>query len=205
PALVSNGRIAPAPTSESRPTSEAVSPTSVKSRFWLLRKQDLALARPLMKWISSMHSRRLSKALLAILGSGLLLRLILAYLILPASGLDQYPYTAWGLELSSNGPGRFYADMPYPDYPPGYLYVLWMIGVLSQKVAHSTGKDVQSVMYLLLKLPPMLLDVGTGLLIFWLAQHLRREAKRTQRAALTAAAIYVFNPVVLYDSAVWGQ
>ena len=155
-----------------------------------------------------MDSRPLRSMLLfALLGTALALRLLLAYVILPDSGHpgDLYWYSRWALTLARVGPGEFYAVNPETDYPPGYLYVLWLVGYVSQALASAMGTDVQRLCISLLKLPPMLLDIGAGFLIYRIARYCTTETRTTERTALVAAAVYVFNPVVLYDSVIWGQ
>src|SRR5207237_992390 len=39
-------------------------------------------------------------------------------------------YQAWAERLASIGPGRFYEPGYFCDYPPGFLYVLWLLGAL---------------------------------------------------------------------------
>jgi len=52
----------------------------------------------------------------------------------------------------------------------------------------------------IVKLIPSLFDLATGLLIYF---FVRRQA--SFKLASVATAIYVFNPAVIYDAAVWGQ
>jgi Gpi18-like mannosyltransferase len=155
-----------------------------------------------------MDSHRFApRPLLALLGAGLLLRLLLAYVLFPNSGHpgDIGLYSQWALTLASVGPGDFYAKTDLVDYPPGYLYVLWVIATASQTIASIAKMPVQSVLVVLLKIPPMLIDIGVGLLLYRITLHGSHKANASQRTGLFAAAIYIFNPVVLYDSAIWGQ
>lgn len=151
--------------------------------------------------------RQAPKPLLILLSFGLILRLLLAYFILPGSGFpnDVHWFSQWGLTLEKVGPSHFYAASPDTDYPPGYLYILWFVGSISQALASATGTDVQSISMSLVKLPPMLLDIGDALLLYHVAQRLSVDPKTSASAGVTAAAIYLFNPVSWYDSAIWGQ
>jgi hypothetical protein len=130
--------------------------------------------------------------LLAVLGAGLLLRLLLAYAIYPGQGFatDLQLFGGWARALAAGGPATFYAGAPSANYPPGYLYVLWALGSLS-------GGQVPAG---LLKLPAILADVGVALLLYRLAGRWRGP-----RAGLLAAGLYLFVPVTWYDSALWGQ
>jgi hypothetical protein len=130
--------------------------------------------------------------LLAILGAGLLLRLVLAFLVFPGQGFatDLQLFAEWARSLAAGGPASFYASTPSANYPPAYLYVLWALGGLS-------GGQVPAAV---LKLPAIVADVGVAVLVARLAGRWRGP-----RAGLGAAALYLFIPVTWYDSALWGQ
>ncbi|MEA2676350.1 MAG: dolichyl-phosphate-mannose-protein mannosyltransferase [Chloroflexota bacterium] len=138
---------------------------------------------------------------------GLLLRLTIAYVLLPGSGFksDISTFTAWAIQLGQNGPGSFYANAGFADYPPGYLYVLWILGGLGGLLAPLAHGDAVAATAALIKLPPILLDIAVGALLFYVVRSWRASRPDASRLALIAAALYVFNPVTWYDSAVWGQ
>lgn len=138
---------------------------------------------------------------------GLLLRLTIAYVLLPGSGFesDIGTFTAWALNLAQNGPGTFYAGGGFADYPPGYLYVLWLLGGLGNLLAPFANGSAASATMALIKIPPILLDIAVGALLFHVVRSWRANRPDAPRLALIAAALYVLNPVTWYDSAVWGQ
>ena len=72
---------------------------------------------------------------------GLALRLIIAYVLFPGSGFesDIGSFTSWALTLAHDGPGGFYANAGFADYPPGYLYVLWVLGSIGSGLAELLG------------------------------------------------------------------
>ena len=133
-------------------------------------------------------------ALVVILALGLAFRLIIAYVLLPGSGfgVDRGTFQAWAGELAANGPLGFYDRGFFIDYTPGYLYVLWVVGIVGQAVG-GIGD--------LIKLPPILADVA----IAWLVHAMVRELGGSRRAALLGAAVVLVNPVTWFDSAIWGQ
>jgi predicted membrane-bound dolichyl-phosphate-mannose-protein mannosyltransferase len=133
-------------------------------------------------------------AIVLVLALGLALRLIIAYL-LPGSGFetDIGAFRAWADDLARNGPLGFYERPFFHDYTPGYLYVLWVVGLIGQ----ATG----GISDLLLKTPAILADIALG----WLVWSMARELGAGQRPALIGAAIVVLNPVTWFDSVVWGQ
>ena len=131
----------------------------------------------------------------ALLALGLVLRLIIAYVLLPGSGfgVDLGSFSAWAVELARNGPWGFYDRPIFVDYTPGYLYVLWALGLVSE----ATGIAIGS----LLKLPAIAADLGLALAAFALAA----ELGASRRGALVAAAVVLFVPITWFDSAVWSQ
>ncbi len=130
-------------------------------------------------------------ALLVLIGLGLGVRLLAAYVIFPGQGYsgDLGLFGDWATTLARVGPGAFYASASSANYPPGYLYLLWAIG--------SIGGDATGS---LLKLPAIAADIGIALLAFRVADRWFGG-----RSGLLAAALYLFVPVTWYDSALWGQ
>lgn len=75
---------------------------------------------------------------------------------------------------------------------PGYLYVLWGLGKINLlNIIPST---------LLYKLPAMLADLATGFLVYKILSKAKNE-----KWGLIGAAVYVFNPAILFNSTFWGQ
>ncbi len=156
---------------------------------------------------SPLDARAAAFGIAILLLVGLLLRLTIAYVLLPGSGFesDIGTFTAWAFQLGQRGPADFYATAGFADYPPGYLYVLWLIGGIGNTLAPMANGDAASAIASLIKIPPMLADLAIGYLLYHLVLSWRRPHLDAQRLALLAAAIYVFNPVTWYDSAIWGQ
>jgi dolichyl-phosphate-mannose-protein mannosyltransferase len=144
--------------------------------------------------------------LLCLFALGLAIRLLLAW---RSNGLefDISLFRAWSDRLVADGPSRMYAgdhfdpiSPNFVDYAPGYLYVLYGLGKLSQVL---TG-DAPSVF--LLKLPAIVADLGLAVVVMAIAQRLRplsTEGRVPVRVA--AAAAILFNPAIILVSAVWGQ
>jgi len=137
-----------------------------------------------------------------VLGGGLLLRLWLAFAVFPGRGFqpDIDGFHRWSVTLATSGPGSFYSLQPGADYPPGYLYVLWALGGLRVTAAALLGVTPARALDLLLKVPPILADLGVA------ALAARVAARRLGPwAGVLAPAVYLFVPVTWYDSAMWGQ
>jgi hypothetical protein len=139
---------------------------------------------------------------LAILGAGLLLRIVLAFVVFPGQGLagDLGLFASWASTLAQVGPGAFYASAGTANYPPGYLYVLWLVGELGAPVGHLLGVSSGQTIVLMLKIPAIGADVGLAALLYVAGRRWFGAP-----AGMLAAALYLFVPVTWYDSALWGQ
>jgi Gpi18-like mannosyltransferase len=138
---------------------------------------------------------------------GLLLRVALAYVLLPNSGFesDIGTFAAWAGSLAQNGPGNFYGAGAFADYPPAYMYVLWLIGGLGNILAPLAHGDANAAITALIKIPPILCDVAISYVLYRMVRDWRGDRPDAQRLALIAAGIFLFNPITWYDSAIWGQ
>jgi predicted membrane-bound dolichyl-phosphate-mannose-protein mannosyltransferase len=120
--------------------------------------------------------------------------------LFPHSGFatDLASYASWAETLWTHGPGGFYAHAGFADYPPGYLYLLWPIGYLIHLFPDFQAEDI-------IKVGPILLDLAVGFVLYRLVRSWSGSGARGDRLALAAGALYLFNPVTWYDSALWGQ
>lgn len=124
--------------------------------------------------------------------------LLVRVLIAPHAGFygDLRLFQIWANRLDDVGPRHFYVEGQFADYPPGYLYVLWLLA----KISSGTPG------YLLLKLPAILADLGLAWIAGTFAARLAPASlrERVPVRAMVAAAV-LFNPAVIALSAVWGQ
>ena len=127
------------------------------------------------------------------------LRLLLICLPI-AFWVDMNLYEDWSLTLVQQGFANFYNYSTNCDYPPAYLYVLWLIGkiyyVFDPQLGHTNGVLLMA----LIKTPPVLADIGAS---FVIAQILK--AHITPDKAYKMSLLYAFNPLIIFVSAVWGQ
>ena len=110
---------------------------------------------------------------------------------------DVSSFEAWSLTLAAHPMWQFYGSTSFADYPPGYFYVLWIVGHAYALFGAHASIDVLKY---LVKLPAVLTDLADGALLFFLVRRFASE-----RVALGAAALFVLNPAVIFISASWGQ
>ncbi len=135
------------------------------------------------------------RAIAILIAVGIALRLIIAYVLLaPGSGfgVDVSAFRYWADNLAQQGPFGFYTRGFFADYTPGYLYVLWLVGIAGSFVGGAGD---------LIKLPAILADGALAFVVWWMV----RDLGGGRRAALLGAGLVLFNPVTWFDSAIWGQ
>ena len=131
-----------------------------------------------------------------VLAAALVLRLILGYSI---NGFDAdiACFKAWGYYTHEVGfSGMYYSDF-FIDYPPGYLYLLYVTEFFRRLFFIPDSAQGAT---LLVKIVPILSDIGTAAILWVLARK-----KLGEDSALFVSAAYLFCPAVIINSAVWGQ
>ena len=157
----------------------------------------LILFAVLMAWFRQENSNDLKPksglfSLFVVLVLALIVRFIVAATV-PGYDVDIACFRGWAAEMATVGPVNFYQQVGFCDYPPGYLWVLWLIGGLGQMLGSS--------MRVLVKLPPILADVALCALLY-------TESKRyhlSEKSALALCVLYAFNPLTIVTGAAWGQ
>ncbi|MBI2913710.1 MAG: hypothetical protein HYY03_07310 [Chloroflexi bacterium] len=131
-------------------------------------------------------------SIILILSVGLVVRLFLA--TYPGFVNDVATFQAWGKDLAAHWPWNFYNKGSFVDWTPGYLYVLWLLGLLD-KLFTFNGDQFNY----LLKLPAIAADLASVYLLYKLLEG----QKVTVRVG--AAALYAFHPALLIVGPVWAQ
>lgn len=138
--------------------------------------------------------------LAAILFAGLVLRL----LFIGGSGFhnDIQAFEAWALTLTEHPLDQFYASTSFADYPPGYFFVLFVVGWFYKALvaAHAIAPGAYGVLGMLVKLPAIVMDLVDAALLYAIVRRFAPQA-----AAFGAACLLAFNPAAIYVSAYWGQ
>ena len=111
-----------------------------------------------------------------VVAGAIALGVVIRLLAVRAQGFptDVGTFEAWAERLAEIGPGRFYEPGYFSDYPPAFLYVLWLLGALFDG----------ELLRLAVKAISIPADIGISVLA---ARVLWRTAGRT--AAIAAAAI----------------
>jgi hypothetical protein len=110
--------------------------------------------------------------------------------------VDMNCFAAWSLRMAGSGPVGFYAADYFCDYPPGYMLLLWPVGLLIRAVGYADSPGVR----LLIKAMPILFDMITATALFAYAKK-----RIPVKAAVFVALLFALNPAVLINGAAWGQ
>ena len=119
-------------------------------------------------------------------------RLILAQLV-HGFPVDIGAFQAWANNMAEVGPAQFYLQEGHRDYPPGYMLLLWPIGLLGRLLG--SGATMMMV-----KMPSILCDILIIALLYQVAKE-----RVNKLAALILSTIYALNPLTFLAGAAWGQ
>lgn len=125
------------------------------------------------------------------------LRLIMS-VIMPQCDIDVNLFQYWANTAADTGITNFYAkaEQIHLDYPPLFMYYLYFMGLIGDALGIT-----QTVAYdMLLKLPSLVADCVIAYIIYKIAHK-----KLSKNWTLFVVAAWLFNPMVLLDSACWGQ
>ena len=160
---------------------------------------------------------KLTYRLWVLLGIGLLVRLWIYHSVDFAFDSDVHIFQFWATVLHRDGLSQFYSSPYFTDYPPMYMYVLYIVGFLRSifdwnTILHSYPSPLFRFMIFL---PAIIADLLIGLVLYFMVdksyQKIRIEqSKRTKTVlndnfALFIVALWLFNPAIILISSVWGQ
>jgi len=154
--------------------------------------------------------------ILGLLAIGIIVRVISAVVAFQSGFLftnDVNIFQFWGQELYAVGFSRFYATVHFCDYPPGFLYYLYVIGWLS---AQFGWERLSPALNFFTYMPAMIADLGIGYIIYRVVAYGRLTRPKGQEKpgdlhikitvkAIIMSALWVLNPAVILISSVWGQ
>ncbi|MCW4044275.1 MAG: glycosyltransferase family 39 protein [Candidatus Bathyarchaeota archaeon] len=143
--------------------------------------------------------KREAASLLLLIVVSLLIRITL--FPMPGAQGDLYYFGQWFNAAADHGPRVFYNvvtsyNVLFCDYPPFNVYLFWIFGSLAKALSLFGTPSINYI----IKLLPTLFDAATVLLIFMFVRK-----RFNFKTSITTAALYAFNPAVIFNSAVWGQ
>lgn len=108
---------------------------------------------------------------------------------------DMQCFIGWSENAFNNGISAFYTSEGFHDYPPGYVYIMYILGGIKNLL--NMNADTFAVF---VKTPAMLADIIAGLFVY-------KFAHRKFSSALSAsfAFLIMLNPSVILNSSIWGQ
>ncbi len=132
----------------------------------------------------------------ALLVLGVLAAVKLAVMpLFPGFGPDVGDYQAWAGQIATSGPAHTYREGFFLDYPPGYLYALWVVAL----IAHAVGAS-GNFYRIIIESPAIVADFALALLMYAFVRRGSRPAM-----AFIAMLMVALNPALLFDTVVWGQ
>ena len=132
--------------------------------------------------------------LAVVLAAGLIIRLIGA-VSYRGYEVDINCFLSWSDLIFQNGIGNFYGLDAFSDYPPGYMYVLYVIGGIRSLFGIASSSMLSVV---LTKLPAIFCDLAISYLVYKIA---KKKIKETGAAIL--AGIFLVTPAVVLNGEVW--
>lgn len=145
-----------------------------------------------------------------------LFRIILSFIVWHP---DLNNHIDWGIRFWDYGPGRFYTanvwSFDWPNQPPGTAIIFalmrklyeivfalfWWINIIIPPFPSNIMLFFEERLYpAFLKLPGIIADLGIGFLIY---KYFNSQKKVWQ--GTLGAGIFLFNPIVWYNSSLWGQ
>ncbi len=109
----------------------------------------------------------------------------------PGFPSDVGTFMAWAQRMAEVGPAAFYAPGYFSDYPPGFLYVLWVVGA----VFH--GGEVMRLVVKALSVPA---DIAIAIVLFRVVRPYAGA-----KAGAAAGAIWMLQPGPIFAGPFWGQ
>lgn len=119
----------------------------------------------------------------------------LFFITLPAFKIDMDAWIAWSYRLIDIGFGSFYSPDIWTNYTPGYLYILFLLGLIS-KIFQLTIPSLE----LLIKIVSIFFEIALVLFIYFKASD-----TFSQKQKYLLSALLLFSPALIFNSTIWGQ
>ena len=132
----------------------------------------------------------------------------------------------WGIRFFEYGPSKFYSpeanvwSFTWPNQPPGTIYlfagvrkifeivfgIFWWLNIKVSVFPSGIITFFESNLYpAMLKFPAILADFGIAFLIYKIIIDFWGSTSKNKHLARAGALMFLLNPVVWYNSSVWGQ
>ena len=125
-----------------------------------------------------------------VFGGSFLLQVVFGILYY-GHGTDMNCFSAWSDMVYTGGFYNFYRSDAFTDYPPGYMYVLYVVGFL-RSIFGNSG--------IIVKLPAICCNILIGI---W--AYVQARKRFSEKSALVLGGFLAFSPVLILNSALWGQ
>lgn len=132
-----------------------------------------------------------------LLGAAFIIKSIAA-MFLEGHTTDINCFASWSDMVFDGGITNFYHSDAFTDYPPGYMYILFVTSAVRRLLGIDAASSMSGLY--LIKLIPILCDLGAGFLIYKIARK-----KFSEGTSLYLSAFYMFNPAIVINSSIWCQ
>lgn len=110
---------------------------------------------------------------------------------------DMGCFSYWGEQAYNEGLSEFYNGKLFCDYPPLYIYVLWVIEALRRAFGIVFAMPAHLI---LLKLPTIIFDLLSAYFVFRIA-----KTRFSDKTSIILSACMAFNIMYILNSSAWGQ
>ena len=145
--------------------------------------------------LNSKNFKKSNTTVFVLAAIAFIVRIVLA-LTYRGHNTDMGCFEGWSSIIFNVGIPNFYESPGFHDYPPGYMYILYLIGAIRSLINPS-----QNMTWLIVKLPAIICDITTAFLIY----KISIEQNVSNKVSSVIAAIYLLNPAVILNSSIWGQ
>ena len=133
------------------------------------------------------------------LAAGFLVRLAAFFLIDFSFDNDVFTFQMWAIRVFEYGFAEFYVGDTFTDYPPVYMYVLYLVG-WAQSVFRWSPLNIW--FNFVTFLPAIICDLLIG---YVLGRKFYSHASVRGKFSFLCIAAWIFNPAVILISSIWGQ
>lgn len=144
------------------------------------------------------------KSLIQIIILAFLARILFSLIFNTGHYTDLNNFKGWSMAVTDKGLYNFYLPESkggtWCDYPPGYIYILYLLGIIYKFIYGNFDNWYGSIFTTFIKFPGIVSDIINIYLIFRITKIFVPF-----HTSITIASMYAFNPAIFYESAVWGQ